>query len=336
MATAMSHWKTTLLTSAALGFFLVFACGPAGSSRETVTKETVDGWMTELSNWGRWGADDQLGTLNLITPEKRKQAAALVKAGISVSLAREVEKEEAIDNPSPFGHRMLSTGDKPIIGQFVSDEYTVQYHGYAHSHMDSLTHMSYEGKMYNGFEMAEVQATGAPKLAVTNVKNGIFSKGILMDIARLKGVDYLERGTPIYPEDLAAWEKESGVKVEAGDVVFVRTGRWKLRDEKGPFDASAKSAGMYASCVKWFRERDIAMIGSDAASDVMPSGIRGVGQPVHQLFLVALGTPIFDNCDLEALAEECARQKRWEFLLTAAPLPVGGGTGSPLNPIATF
>ena len=332
----MSHWKTTLLTFAALGAFLVFACGPTGNSRETVTKETVDAWMKELSNWGRWGKDDQLGTLNLITPEKRKQAAALVKAGVSVSLARAVEKKEAIDNPSPFGHRMLNTGDNPIIGQFVSDEFAVQYHGYAHSHMDSLTHMSYKGKMYNGFEMAEVQAAGAPKLAVTTAKDGIFSKGILMDIARLKGVDYLERGTPIYPEDLASWEKKAGVKVEAGDVVFVRTGRWKLRDEKGPFDASEKSAGMYASCVKWFRERDIAMIGSDAASDVMPSRIRGALQPVHQLFLVALGTPIFDNCDLEALAEECARQNRWEFLLTAAPLPVGGGTGSPLNPIATF
>ena len=321
-------------TSAVIAVFL--ACGPSAQTRETVTKATVDAWMKDLSNWRRWGEDDQLGTVNLITPEKRKQAAALVKEGISVSLARNVEKEEAPDNPDPFGHRMLSTGDKLAGGQFVSDEYTVSYHGLAHSHMDSLAHMSYQGKSYNGFEIAKVTEDGAPHLAVTRFKTGIFTKGILMDIPKLKGVDYLEPGTPIYPEDLAAWEKEAGFKVEPGDVVFIYAGRWKLRDEKGPWAAQQKSAGLYASSAKWLRERDIAMLGSDASSDVQPSGVEGVGSPVHQLMLISFGTPIFDNCDLEDLAAECRRQNRWEFLLTAAPIPVDRGTGSPLNPIATF
>ena len=319
-------------TFAVIAVFL--ACGPSGQTRETVTKATVDAWMTDLSNWGRWGDEDQLGAVNLITPEKRKQAAALVQDGVSVSLARNVEKEEAADNPRPFVHRMLNTGDKLSGGQFVSDEYTVGYHGFAHTHMDSLTHMSYQGKSYNGFEIAEVKEDGTPHLAVTNFKTGIFTKGILMDIPKLKGVDYLEPGTPIHPEDLAAWEKEAGFKVEPGDVVFIYTGRWKLRDEKGPW--SGKFAGLYASSAKWLRERDIAMIGSDAASDVMPSGVEGVRMPIHQLMLIAFGTPIFDNCDLEDLAVECRRQNRWEFLLTAAPIPVDRGTGSPLNPIATF
>jgi kynurenine formamidase len=320
----------------ALIVILILACGPAASTRETVTKATVDGWMKELSNWNRWGPGDEAGTVNLITPEKRKQAAALVRDGVSVSLARDAEKTEADDNPRPFGHEMLNTGDSPGGGQFVSDEYTVAYHGYAHTHMDALAHMSYEGKSYNGVEMAGVTADGAPKLAVTNFKNGIFTKGILLDIPHLKGVDWLEPGTPIYPEDLDAFEQKTGVKVEPGDVVFVYTGRWKRRDAEGAWNAGEKSAGLHASAAPWLHARDIAMIGSDAASDVAPSGVDGVRQPIHQLMLVSMGTPIFDNCDLEALAVECRKRNRWEFLLTASPLPVGRGTGSPLNPIAVF
>jgi kynurenine formamidase len=153
---------------------------------------------------------------------------------------------------------------------------------------------------------------------------------------RLKGVESLEPGTPIYPADLEAWEKQAGMKVSSGDVIFIRTGRWALRDAKGPWPASQKSAGLHASCARWLKQRDVAALGSDAASDVMPSGVEGVNQPIHQLVLIAMGMPIFDNCDLEALSQEAARQSRWEFLLTAAPLAVGGGTGSPLNPIATF
>ena len=326
----------TYSAACALIVVLILACGPAASTRETVTKATVDGWMQELSNWGRWGADDEMGTVNLITPEKRKQAATLVKDGVPVSLARNAEKDEADDNPRPFGHKMLNTGDSPGAGQFVSDEYAVAYHGYAHTHMDALTHMSYQGKSYNGVEMVGVTAEGAPKLAVTNFKNGIFTKGVLLDIPHLKGVDWLEPGTPIYPEDLDAFERKTGVKVEPGDVVFVYTGRWKRRHAQGPWNAGESSAGLHASAAPWLHARDIAMIGSDAASDVAPSGVEGVRQPIHQLMLVAMGTPIFDNCDLEALAVECRKRNRWEFLLTAAPIPVGRGTGSPLNPIATF
>lgn len=302
-----------------------------------VTKETVERWMTELSNWGRWGKQDQLGALNLITPAKRKQAAALVKEGVPVSLAHDAlrEQDRAIDNGSPFGHVMTHTGLKPL-GDFCLDTYSVSYHGYAHTHMDSICHMFYKGKMYNGYAQSEVTEKGAGKLAITNMKNGIFTRGILMDIPRLKGVKYLEPGTAVYPEDLEAWEKRAGVKVSSGDVVFLRTGRWTLRAEKGPWDIANKSAGLHASCAKWLKSRDVAMLGSDAASDVAPSQVEGVKQPIHQLVLIAMGMPIFDNCDLEALSEEATKRGRWEFLITAAPLPVPGGTGSPLNPIATF
>jgi len=315
---------------------LLVALGPVQAQiPHQVDKATIDKWMTELSNWGRWGKDDQAGTLNLITPAKRKQAAALVKEGYSVSLARDTEKEKAPDNSSPFDHVMRATG-ATAKGQFLTDTYGVSYHGYAHTHMDSLCHMFYQGKMYNGFSPLEVTEKGAQKLAITNMKGGILTRGILVDIPVLKGVPYLEPGLAIYLEDLEAWEKKAGVKITSGDVVFIRTGRWARRAEKGPWDASKLSAGLHASSVKWLRARDVAMVGSDAASDVMPSQVEGVVQPVHQLLLVAMGTPIFDNCDLEAVSKAAAERKRWAFLISAAPLAVTGGTGSPLNPIATF
>lgn len=318
-----------------LGAVLVVLSAAAQNNSRRLTKADIDRWMTELSNWNRWGKDDQMGAINLITPAKRKQAAALVREGYSVSLARDTEKEKAVDNPQPFGHSMTWTGAS-TPGQFSLDAYSVSYHGYAHTHMDALCHMFYQGKMYNGYPQETVTKAGAEKLSVIAFKNGIVSRGILIDIPRLKGIDYLEPSTPIYPEDLDAWEKMAGVKVSSGDIIFIRTGRWARRAAKGPWNVSANSAGLHASCMKWIHQRDVAMVGSDAASDLMPSGVEGVVQPIHQLLLVAMGTPIFDNCDLEALSQAAAARKRWEFLLTAAPLAVPGGTGSPLNPLATF
>jgi kynurenine formamidase len=304
-------------------------------AQKALTKADIDRMMTELSNWGRWGKEDQLGTLNLITPAKRKQAAALVKEGVSVSLAHDVEKERAADNTNPFQHTMILTGANSG-SQFSLDAYSVNYHGYAHTHLDALCHMFYQGKMYNGFSQKEVTQKGAGRNSIHNLKQGIFTRGILIDVARLKGVPYLEPETPIYAEDLEAWEKKAGIKVSSGDVIFIRTGRWARRAAVGPWDVSKHSAGLHASCARWLKQRGVAILGSDAASDVVPSLVEGVTLPIHQLVLVALGVHIFDNCDLEALSEATARRNRWEFLLTAAPLAVPGGTGSPLNPIATF
>ena len=321
------------MTNVLLALLLLMSA--VAHAQPTTTKADVDRWMETLSNWGRWGADDQLGTINLITPQSRLQAIKLVKKGISVSMARDVEKIAAEDNPSPFQHTMNNVGlNNP--GQFVSDTYKVSYHGYAHSHMDSLCHMAYKGKMYNGFLQAEVVTSGAPTLAVTNYKQGIFARGVLMDIPRLKGVDFLEPGTPIYPEDLDAWEKQAGLKVEKGDIVLIRTGRWNRRDKQGAWNVSQKTAGLHASCAKWLKDRDVIILGSDAGSDVKPSLVEGTEQPIHQLVIIAMGMPIFDNLDLEALSEQSGSLKSWEFLVTAAPLAVQGGTGSPFNPIATF
>jgi kynurenine formamidase len=300
-----------------------------------IDKATLDRWMQELSNWGRWGKDDQMGTVNLITPAKRKAAAALVKEGYSVSLSSDAETVKSADNEFPFGHQMIATGGDPNP-MFGMDIYTTRYHGKVLTHLDSLSHMFYQGKMYNGYSQQQVDRQGAQQLAVTAYKNGLISRGILMDIPALKGVKYLDLSTPIYSSDLDAWEKKAGIKVGSGDIVFIRTGRWARRAEKGPWDTEVKAAGMHVSCARWFHQRDVAMVGSDTHGELMPSSVPGVAFPMHQLLLIAMGTPMFDNCDLEPLSQAAAARHRWEFLLTAAPLAVPKGTGSPLNPIATF
>lgn len=332
----MRHPALSLALAVSIVISSFFICEAHGQGQRKMTKADVEKLHKELSNWGRWGKEDQLGALNLITPEKRKAAAKLVRDGVSVSLARNPEEKEAADNPDPFAQKMLMTGNEPG-NQWAVDNYSVSYHGFAHTHIDSLCHLLFRGKMYNGFSVKEITKQGTNKLSIHNLKQGIFTRGVLIDIPKLRGVKYLEPATAIYPEELTAWENRAGVKLSSGDVVFFRTGRWARRDEKGPWGVQDSGvAGLHASCAKWIRERDVAMVGSDAAMDVIPSGVPGVSHPIHLLTLNAMGVHIFDNCDLESLSKKCEQLKRWEFLTTASPIPVEGGTGSPLNPIATF
>ena len=304
-----------------------------------LTLADIERMMEELSNWGRWGSDDQLGAANLITPQKRLEAIATVTEGITVSLEHILLTEEAPDVPSPFQRRVLRVPDataEPAFRGGVSDNYSISYHGYSHSHVDSLCHIFYKGKMYNGKDQSTVTEAGCATNSIVNLQGGIVTRGVLIDIPRLKGVDYLEPGTPIYQEDLDAFEEMTGVVVRPGDAVFVRTGRWARRAALGPWNVSQAAAGLHASTMPWFKARDISFLGGDAASDVVPSQIEGVGLPIHMLTIVAMGVDLFDNQDLEALAETAARLNRWEFMLVAAPLAVEGGTGSPVNVLAIF
>ena len=318
-----------LLEFLLVSFLLALPGGtPFAQTSHDVTATMIENWMSELSNWGRWGDDDQLGALNLITPEKRIAAAQLVRTGVSVSLAHNYSVDSSLGSPPPFDQE-ISTLDTP--GEYVMERVSFSYHGNIHSHLDSLCHVLYEGKMYNGYSKDEIDAEGCHQLAITDVKQGVLTRGILMDIPRLKGVDYLRPGTPVYVEDLEAWEQQAGIRVGPGDVIFVRTGRWST-----PEGAGQGSAGLHASVAPWLKERDVAMVGGDYANDALPSGVESSFLPIHQLTIVAMGVRLFDNLDLEALAEEAVRQNRWEFMLTAAPIPVEGGAGSPMNPIATF
>jgi kynurenine formamidase len=302
----------------------------------TVSQEQMDKWKTELSNWGRWGKDDQKGTINLITPAKRKAAAALVKEGFAVSLARDADTVKSIDNPQPYEDVMTN-----VSATGSGDKISVSFHGYAHTHFDGLAHHFLNGQMYNGYPHDNVTMQGmAQKNAVINDKDGIFTRGILMDIPRLKGVPYLEPGTPIYQEDLEAWEKKAGIRVQSGDAVFIRTGRWTRRAQTGPWDVGKLAAGLDPSVLPWIKQRDIALLGSESALSAVPipkTITNGDDYlPVHNFVLVAFGMNLFDDCDLDKLAETAAARNRWEFLLVASPLPMPKGTGSPINPIAIF
>ncbi|MEQ1857464.1 MAG: cyclase family protein [Longimicrobiales bacterium] len=328
---------TRYLTLAALVALLGSQAAPLGAqSPPVVTAATIQQWQRELSNQGRWGANDELGTLNLITPEHRVRAARLVTQGVSVSLSHDYLKERAEDSTSPFGHEILGS---PSAG-YISDRYTVSYHGYAHSHMDALCHNSSGGLMYNGIPRTTVDTIasgdGCTRLGITTVKQGVVTRGVLLDIARLKGVDYLEPGTAITIADLEAAERQAGVRVGEGDVLLVRAGRWARRADTGAWATGRLGAGLHASVLPWLRERGVAMLGSDYISDVLPSQVEGVAQPIHLVTLVTMGMWLFDNLDLEAVAEVAAEQDRWAFMLVAAPLAVPGGTGAPLNPVAIF
>jgi kynurenine formamidase len=328
MAKLTMQWSVLVLCAAAGASELLWA--QSDDAPRAVTEAQYEQWKTELSNWGRWGDDDEIGALNLITPAKRLQAVALVEDGITVSLASDIDTVEAVDNPNPYEHTMLGIS---------SDRIAVSYHGISHTHLDSLAHINVNGVFYNGYapDAADVIAHGHEKNSIHNEKSGIVTRGILIDIPRLKGVPYLEPGTPIYVEDLEAWEAQAGVTVSAGDAVFVRTGVWARRAAEGPWlrgrRPGGRSAGLHPSVIPWLKERDVALMGSDHPQYVSPSELPGA---IHDFALLYLGVHLFDNCDLEALSEAAAARNRWEFLLMAAPLPIPGGTGSPLNPIAVF
>ncbi|MEQ8861694.1 MAG: cyclase family protein [Pseudomonadales bacterium] len=322
------------LVSACLAMAFGFTTLNATADPFAVTRAQFDQWMTDISNWGRWGTDDELGTLNLITPEKRVAAARLVTDGVSVSLALELNKQQDALNANPLKHELAvgTFGGHEVAG----DSYSIEYHGFAHSHIDGLPHFAHGGRMYNGFSVDTLKPTGAERLGVENFHQGIFTRGVLIDVPWLKGVEYLEPGTVITRDDLEAFEKKTGTRVQSGDVLLIRTGRWERIRQKGQWNFLESAAGSHASIALWLKARDVAVIGSDGVSDVMPSHVEGLVNPLHELVLVGLGMPILDNLDLDALAQQARASQRWEFLFVGAPLRVPGGTGSPLNPLALY
>ena len=298
----------------------------------TISAAEIDEMFNELSNWGRWGDDDQRGTLNLITPEKRRQAAALVREGISVSLSQNYSTEQAVDNVSPMQVIMTIPPAAPV----AMDEWRIFYHGLTYTHMDALCHAFYKDRAYNGFPVTDVRESGCSTSGIEHLKEGVLSRGILIDVPRLKGVDYLEPGTPVLASDIEAWERQTGLRIGSGDVVLVRTGRWAKKAAIGPYSLQAGSPGVHVSALPLLRERDVAVLGTDVGLDVSPSGVEEVIIPTHTVAIASMGLIIIDNASFEELAETAARLNRWEFMFQLSPIPVTGGTGSIINPIATF
>ena len=315
-------------------------------AREIPTADEIRGYFDSLSNWGRWGEDDQLGTMNLITNEKRLEAAKLVKKGISVTLARPIVAEPSDDATVPPALFMIESGEgwdstpdkieSPSHG--ASEFISMVFHGFVVTHVDSLAHVFLGNKTYNGHPAHEVRTRGGAQIeSIDLLKDGVVTRGVLLDIPTLRGVDYLEGGEAIFPEDLDAAEEKFNVKVQPGDLLLVRLGNWERRQAEGPKNPMVHGgSGMHAACLPWLRARDIAMLGSDLASDVLPSGYPEFPLPVHQVILPVMGCWILDNCNLEDLAKVCKQENRWEFMAVVNPLRMANGTGAPVNPTAIF
>ena len=311
----------------------------AQSERIIASLEDFERAMDELSNWGRWGEDDEKGASNLITSEKRLRAATLVRQGISVSMAHDVNVEDAVDASAKLVREVLRVSPTGASDRY---QYDGSYHGTIHSHLDSVNcHIMYNGQGYNGLPYQAVEAAGGcPSGSIHVQKDGIVTRGILFDATLLPGKatpeGWLEPGTAIHYEDLLELERIQGVRVEPGDVILLHTGRWKRREALGPWPTSEGVAGYHADVAYFLKERGVAFIGHDMWNDVSPSGVEGIRLPLHNLALVSLGVGIFDNLDFEAVAEVARELNRYEFLFMASPLRIAEGMGSPLNPIATF
>ena len=316
------------------------AHGQSNGHATVATEADYQRALKELSNWGRWGADDEIGAANLITTAKRKQALALAREARPISLAHDVAQEKAADTPNILERTIVAVSPTGSTDRY---QYSGTYHGVAHSHLDALDcHMMVDGKGYNGRSMEDITATGGcPKGNINALKDGVVTRGILFDATRLPGKatpqGWLEPGTAIHYADLEALEKIERVKVSPGDVILLYTGRWKRRAALGAWPNTSGFAGYHADVAYFLKDRGVSFIGGDGPNDVSPTGLPpSVTNPLHRLALVAMGVDIFDNLDFERAAEEASRLNRYEFLFVAAPLRIDKGTGSPLNPLAIF
>jgi hypothetical protein len=341
--------KSAIAAGIALCGFAAWSLHPALAQTKSpappaITIDQINEWEKTLSNWGRWGKDDERGSLNLITPQKTQQAAKLVKDGVTVSLAHFADLEKAVDNFN-FGetkHEMYRNPQTGRIG-FALDIISFGIHDGTNSHLDALCHYALR---QNGFAVVfnghpqDLDEKGCKANGMDRMGPGIVTRGILVDIPLMRGVEYLEPGTPIYPSDLEAWEKFAHVKIGSGDVLLVRTGRWARRAKIGPWNTGREAAGLHASVMPWLHQRDISLLGGDAVNDVQPSGITGTGEaagrPIHTLAIAVLGVPLVDNAYLEDVAKEAAKRKRWEFLTTVQFTRIPGGTATPFNALAIF
>jgi kynurenine formamidase len=310
-----------------------------------VSLEEFERIFEAVKNWGRWGPDDQLGTLNLITPAKVRAAAALVRSGRRASMEIPINTVAGPDNPNAAIH-LVSQGHDIDIGsgglRFGLDFLGMAAHGDCHSHVDALNHISYRGLTYNGKPATEVLTSkGGTSLGIDAVagSGGVVGRGVLLDLPRFRGVKWLEPGEAVTRAELEACEKAQGVHLGEGDIFVYRTGHHRRRLELGPWDnglTGEGKAGLHIDTVPWMHERGIAAFLPDGDGEAIPSCVEGMVYPLHPLQIVAMGMLTADSLDLEEVARACAEEGRFEFMVVGLPLRLPGGTGSPWNPIAIF
>lgn len=293
-----------------------------------------------LRNWGRWGDGDERGTPNLITPQRLVAAGRLIRQGKVFDLGIPFDDK----GPQPGGgrinpvHLMSETGDEQVFpgGFRYADDYIFMPLQCA-SQWDALAHVYYDEQLYNGFPASGVTAKGVSHCAIDKQAKGIAGRGVLLDIAALKGVEWLAAGEVITPADLdAAAERQGGVQVGPGDILLFRTGwRRKFLIEADPVAFMAGEPGLGQACCEWLRERDVAAVCSDNwAIEVLPGESEDALLNVHMILLRDMGMPLGEILDFEELAADCERDGVWEFFFAAPPLKVSRAVASPINPLA--
>ena len=307
-----------------------------------MTLAEFDALFEKLKNWGKWGENDEKGTLNYITPDKIMAAAALVKSGRTVSMAIPVDKKAGPDNPNPALHYMTSLHDMDAGSKnlgFAADFFGMQFHGDCFTHMDSLCHVSYKGLLYNGRPASMVDASGAHCMDVTAYSGGIAGRGVLIDMPRCRGVKWLENGEAITADDIIKAEKAQGVRLGEGDIMLFRTGQYRRRREEGAWDVEDQSkgrAGLDPYCLELMHERKVAAFLPEGDGEVVPAYVEGMACPIHPLQITAMGMFVADSLQLDEIAEVCQQEGRYECLVVIAPLRIPNATGCPFNPIALF
>jgi kynurenine formamidase len=321
---------------------------PRTTTEETgLTTAGIETYLTSLSNWGRWGDDDRIGTLNLITDEVRVAAASTIRTGRAVSLSRPIDalNPDPLDSGIALLQRFMTLNEyEDHLGSELRYEAVTEYVGIAahgsNTHIDGLAHYSWDGKNYNGFAKSDSNSLyGARSLSVDQAEHGFITRGVLLDIAALHGVAWLERGHAVTPDELLAAELRQGVTVRPGDALLVHTGNAAAILNEGPDGEglSARQAGLHASCLPFLRDRDVAILGNDGIQDVQPSGFgQDFLRPIHLVALVALGLWLIDNMNLTELAKACRDENRWDFFFAALPWRMKGVTSSASNPVAVF
>ncbi len=306
----------------------------------TISLAEFEAMFESVKNWGRWGADDERGTLNYITPEHVRHAAGLVRSGRSVSMAIPINKVAGPDNQSPAIHHMTQMFDLPVDSsslRFGMDFLGMSCHGDCHTHIDALNHIAYGGHVYGGRAESLLTSHGGTALDIAGYANGIVGRGVLLDIPRLRGTPWLEPGEAVTRAELEAAEKAEGVRLGEGDILVFRTGHHRRRLERGPWDngyGGEGKAGLHVDAIPWMHERRIAAFLPDGDGETVPGTVDGIMYPIHPLQIVAMGMVASDSLNLEDIAKTCEEERRWEFMVVAEPLRLPGGTGSPFNPIA--
>jgi kynurenine formamidase len=293
-----------------------------------------------VKNWGRWGDDDVMGTLNLITPEHVRRACATVTEGRHVSMAIPINTVAGPDNPSPAIHHMTQMHDIDINSgklRFAMDFLGMECHGDCHTHIDALCHISYDGKLYNGLPAEEVTSRGSRVLYMDHYAHGIVGRGVLLDVPRHRGVPWLEPGEAVTRAELEAVEEAQGVRIGEGDLLVFRTGHHARRLAVGGWDNGYDGegkAGLHVDTIPWMHERGIAGFLPDGDGETVPSTVDGMLYVIHPLQVTAMGMMVSDSLQLEDIARACDELQRWEFMVTISSLRIVGGTGAPFNPIA--